>query len=103
MEGIFIYILNDTTVSRLARWGRNVWNIDPSLDEYSAAHKAIEAYEGFLKEMGLPTRLRELRTAIPQEMLLPMAEDLYPSLPAKKWFKPLNSAEELAEVFRLAY
>ena len=99
----FKYILNDTTVSRLARWGRNVWSIDPSLDEYTIARKAIEAYESFLKELGVPTRMRELRTQIPQEMLLPMAQDVYPSLPAKEWFKPLNSAEELAEVFRIAY
>lgn len=99
----FKYILNDETVGRLARWGRNVWSIDGNLDEYTIANKAIEAYEAFLKELKVPTRLRELKTEIPEESLQEMAGALYPSVPAKTWFKPLNNTDEMADFLRLAY
>ncbi len=99
----FKYILGDKTVSRLARWGRNVWGITDETNEYNIARKAIEKFEAFVKEIGLPTRIIELGVDIPEEALSEMSYDLYPTVPAKEWFKPLETAEDMINFMKIAY
>ena len=99
----FKYILGDKTVSRLARCGRNVWGIADETDEYTIARKAIAMFEAFVKEIGLPTRIRELGVDIPEVALREMSYDLYPTVPAKEWFKPLETAEDMVNFMKIAY
>jgi alcohol dehydrogenase YqhD (iron-dependent ADH family) len=55
------HILSDKTVDRFVRYGVNVFGIDPSLDKYEIANKAIEATEDlFFNKMGIPRTLSEI-------------------------------------------
>lgn len=55
------HILDDTTLSRFVLFGTHVWNIDPTLDDYTIANKAIDALENFFKEqLQLPMTLKEV-------------------------------------------
>lgn len=98
----FKYSLNDKTVARYSRWGRNVWGIDGNLDEYTIARQAIAKYEAFMVELGLPTKLSELRTPVEEEALLEVAKRLFPIVDTKAWFKPLESEAELLDFLKLA-
>jgi alcohol dehydrogenase YqhD (iron-dependent ADH family) len=52
------HILSDATVDRFVRYGVNVFGIDPSLDKYEIANKAIEATEDlFFNQMEIPRTL----------------------------------------------
>lgn len=42
------YVCNEKTLPRLAEFGKNVWEIDPSLSEEEIARQAIEKTESFL-------------------------------------------------------
>ncbi|MBQ6475187.1 MAG: iron-containing alcohol dehydrogenase [Clostridia bacterium] len=54
------HILSDATVDKFAEYGVNVWRIDPSLDRYEIANRAIDCTEEFFRSIGLPMTLREL-------------------------------------------
>jgi hypothetical protein len=54
------YILSEATIDRFVRYGIEVWQIDPSLDKTSIANQAIDATEGFFKNLNIPTSLSEL-------------------------------------------
>jgi len=41
------YLLNDITVDRFVTYGKNIWNIDSSLERYEIANQAIDATELF--------------------------------------------------------
>lgn len=51
--------LVDANIPRFARFARNVWDI-PVCEDKKAAVSGIDALAGFIKEIGLPTTLREL-------------------------------------------
>ncbi len=53
-------ILSDRTAERFAHYGTAVWGIDPSIDKYEIADKAITATEDFFKSLGVPMSLSEL-------------------------------------------
>lgn len=99
----FKYSLNDTTVSRYARWGKKVWGIDGNKEDYTIAREAIAEYEAFLVELGLPVRLSELKTPVAEESLPEVAERLLPIVDSKSWFKPIETEEELLDFIKLAY
>lgn len=99
----FKYSLNDATAPRYARWGRNVWGIDGNQDELAIAKQAIDKYEAFMRTLGLPTRLSELKVKVDEEVLPEAAHALFTTVDTKAWFKPLESEEELLEFIHLAY
>lgn len=105
--GYYKYALNAKTESKFARWGRNVWGIQPGLSDYETARAAIKCYEDFVKELGLPTRLSELKVArgsdesIALEHILPVVEDLAATTDGSKWFAPVNSKEDFLSIFKL--
>ncbi len=99
----FKYSLNDKTVTRYARWGRNVWGIDGNKDDYVIAKEAIERYEDFMESLGLPTRLSALKTPVDENVLPEVAHRLFQTVDAKSWFKSVESEEELLEFLKLAY
>lgn len=99
----FKYSLNDTTVTRYARWGKRVWGIDGNLDDYTIARAAIAKYEAFLEELGLPTRLSELKESLKEEKLHEVVHRLFPIVETTAWFKPLETEEDLLDFLKLAY
>lgn len=67
------YVLNDETVYKFIEYGVNVWGIDPSLDDFEIAKKAIEyTRDFFVKDLHLPYRLSQL--GIGKEHLWDMAQ-----------------------------
>jgi len=54
------YVLDDSNVEYFRRYGVNVWDIDPSLDAYDIANKAIDATEMFFKNLEIPMTLGEV-------------------------------------------
>lgn len=54
------FILSDKTVDRFVKYGVNVFNIDPSLDKFEIANKAIEMTYHFFEEIGIPMHLRDV-------------------------------------------
>ncbi|MBS6646737.1 MAG: iron-containing alcohol dehydrogenase [Clostridiaceae bacterium] len=97
----FKYCLSDKTAARFARWGKNVWDIDGNQSDYAIASQAIQAFEDFCEELGLPTRLSQVN--VPKEAVKEIARDLYGTLPCDKWYRPVESERELAAVLSLAY
>lgn len=54
------HILNERTLERFVKYGVNVFGIDPSLDKWEIANKAIDATYDFFKGIGIPMSLREV-------------------------------------------
>ncbi len=54
--------------ARFARFARNVMGVDGA-DDTAAAFAGIEAYERFLREIGMPTNLRELGLTLDEKQL----------------------------------
>ena len=55
------YVKNQKTLPRLAEYGINVWNIDPSLPDDQIANLAIEKTADFLfRDLGLTDNLKDL-------------------------------------------
>ena len=54
------FILSDKTVDRFVKYGVNVFGIDPKLDKYEIANKAIDATHAFFAEIGIPMHLRDV-------------------------------------------
>ena len=54
------HILSERTLERFVKYGVNVFGIDPSLDKWEIARKAIDATSDFFASMGIPMHLREV-------------------------------------------
>ena len=54
------HILSERTLDRFVKYGLNVFGIDPSLDKWEIADKAIDATYAFFESMGIPMHLREV-------------------------------------------
>ena len=77
---------------------KKVFDIDPSEgDELTRAQKGIEALTAFIKEIGLPTRLRDMN--IDHAVLVDVAAGCVAS-PGS--FRQLGK-EEIREIFEEAY
>ena len=69
----FRFILSDKTVGKFVSYGVNVWGIDPSLDPFEIANKAIEKTEEFFFDvLKLPRTLKDY--GIDETHLADMAE-----------------------------
>lgn len=99
----FKYSLNDATVTRYARWGKNVWGIDGNQDDYAIAREAIAKFEAFVEELGVPTRLSKLQKPVDGSVLPEVAHRLFPIVDTKSWFKPLENEAQLADFLKLAF
>lgn len=83
-------------VKKFARIARNVWGVDESDDEI-AALLGIDRLESFIKELGIPTTLRELGTT--KEMLPLIAKSCVKTRHGYK----LMSESDVLEVLEAAY
>ncbi len=54
------HILNDHTLPRFVKYGVNVFGIDPTLDPYDIADRAIEETSAFFELIGIPMHLRDV-------------------------------------------
>ena len=54
------HILSERTLDRFVKYGVNVFGIDPSLDKWEIARKAIDATSAFFASMDIPMHLREV-------------------------------------------
>jgi alcohol dehydrogenase YqhD (iron-dependent ADH family) len=88
------YVLNDATVGKFAEYGVNVWGIDPSLDRFEIANKAIDATEEFFRSLGIPMILTEL--GIGEEFFDAMAAHALPIGSLQYAYAPLNQQDVVA-------
>ena len=85
-------------VYKFARFAERVWGLRPGdyANEYDLALAGIDALEAFIKEMGLPTTLRDLGFGKEEESWLPeIAESCFISQGA---YRPLT-AEEILKIY----
>lgn len=54
------YILNEKTVGKFARFGTEVWGVNPNQDAYEIARQAIACTEEFYRSLNLPLHLSEV-------------------------------------------
>ena len=54
------HILSERTLARFVKYGINVFGIDPSLDKWEIARKAIDETYQFFESIGIPMHLREV-------------------------------------------
>ena len=102
------YALTDKTAPKFAHWGKVVWGVDPSLDDYTAANEAIKCYESFISELGLPTRLSQMKkkrgedALITLEDIIPVVDDLVATADGSKWYQPVKGKDDYMAIFKLA-
>lgn len=90
----FRYILSDATVDKFKEYGINVWGIDPNLDAYEIANKAIDMTADFLfNDLKLPRTLAEY--GIDETYLEVMAQKAADE-GLKYAYVPLNAKDVLA-------
>ena len=94
------YILDDTTVSRFALYGKEVWGINENLEIYEIANRAIDKTEDFLfTQLQLPRTLKEV--GIDESKLEEMAQSAVDSKGGIiNGFKPLKK-EDVHAIFKM--
>jgi len=94
----FKKILSEKTVDKFVAYGVNVFGIDPTLDKFEIANKAIEATEDFLfNKLHIPRTLSEL--GVDDKHLEDMAAVAAPGL--ARAYVPLTK-EEVIEMYKAA-
>ena len=56
----FKHILSEKTVDRFVKYGVNVFGIDPKLEKFEIANKAIDATYKFFESIGIPMHLKDV-------------------------------------------
>ena len=54
------HILSEKTVDRFVKYGVNVFGIDPNLDKFEIADRAIDATYKFFESIGIPMQLKDV-------------------------------------------
>ena len=97
----FKYCLRQDTAAIFAKWGRNVWGLEPAENDYETGLAAIGAFESFCRELGLPTRLGEV--GITQENIAEIADNEIGRLAGgNTWLCPVTTRDELYSIYALA-
>jgi len=90
--------LNDETLFKFVQYGVNVFGIDPNLDPYDIANKAIECTEDFMfNKLGIPRTLSEI--GVDDKHFDEMAADAAMGL--AHGFVPLTK-EDVVELYKKA-
>lgn len=90
-------ILSERTVERFVKYGVNVLGINPEMDKFEIANKAIDETYAFFKSLGIPMTLREV--GINDEKIGEMARDIAGDDKLKNCYVQLN-VEEVEEILR---
>jgi len=85
------YILSERTLGRFVKYGVNVFGIDPALDPWDIAHKAIEATYSFFESIGIPMHLRDV--GIDESRLGEMAHHVAVNEGLENAYVPLDEAD----------
>ncbi|MCD8004429.1 MAG: iron-containing alcohol dehydrogenase [Oscillospiraceae bacterium] len=93
------HILSDTTLPRFVKYGVNVFGIDPGLEDYEIANRAIDATQAFFASIGLPTRLADV--GIDNSRLDEMARHIAANEGLEKAWAPL-AEQDLVEILTAA-
>lgn len=97
----FRYALTEDTAPKFAAWAKHVWGIEDRGSDMEAARAAIDAFESFCQQLGLPTHLEEV--CITREQITALAEAEFAGLKGNRtWFRPVNTKEDLLSVYALA-
>ena len=91
------FILSDKTVDRFVKYGVNVFGIDPSLDKYEIANKAIDMTYAFFEEIGIPMHLRNV--GIGEERIGEMAHHIAVNEHLEHAYAPLTE-KDIAEILK---
>ncbi len=89
------HILNERTLPRFVKYGANVFGIDPALDKWEIANKAIEETYKFFESIGLPMHLREV--GIDDSRIDEMAHHIAINEGLDKAYAPLTE-KDIAEI-----
>ncbi|MBQ9818415.1 MAG: iron-containing alcohol dehydrogenase [Proteobacteria bacterium] len=89
------FILSDKTVDRFVKYGVNVFGIDPGMDKYEIANKAIDMTYHFFEEIGIPMHLRDV--GIGEERIGEMAHHIAVNEGLDHAFVPLTE-KDIAEI-----
>lgn len=88
-------------VEKFARFATTVWGISPqNRTQAELAHAGVNALTNFVKEIGLPTTLRELGMTEEQKKLLPQIAASCAVSPGS--YKPLDT-DEILTIFQEAW
>ena len=90
------HILNDRTVGRFVKYGVNVFGIDPSLDPYEIAGKAIDETYHFFESIGIPMHLKDV--GIDESRIDEMARHVAENEGLENAWAPLTQ-QDIAEIF----
>ena len=90
------HILSEKTVSRFVKYGVNVFGIDPALDDFEIAERAIKATYDFFESIGIPMHLREV--GIDESRIGEMAHHVAENEGLEEAWAPLLE-KDIAEIF----
>ncbi|HBP24457.1 MAG TPA: NADH-dependent alcohol dehydrogenase [Oribacterium sp.] len=91
------HILNDHTIDRFVKYGAQVFDIDPTLDRYEIANRAIQATYDFFASIGIPMHLREV--GIDESRIDEMAHHVAELEGLENAWAPLEE-KDIADIFR---
>ena len=91
------HILNDHTIDRFVKYGTQVFDIDPTLDRYEIANRAIQATYDFFASIGIPMHLREV--GIDESRIDEMAHHVAELEGLENAWAPLEE-KDIADIFR---
>ena len=91
------HILSEKTVDRFVKYGVNVFGIDPNLDRFDIADRAIEATYQFFASIGIPMHLREV--GIDESRIDEMAHHVAENEGLENAWAPLTE-KDIADIFR---
>lgn len=91
------HILSEKTVDRFVKYGVNVFGIDPNLDRFDIANRAIEETYQFFASIGIPMHLREV--GIDESRIDEMAHHVAENEGLESAWAPLTE-KDIADIFR---
>ena len=90
------HILSEKTVGRFVKYGVNVFGIDPALDDFEIAERAIKVTYDFFLSIGIPMHLREV--GIDESRIGEMARHVAENEGLEEAWAPLLE-NDIAEIF----
>ena len=91
------HVLSEKTVDRFVKYGINVFGIDPSLDKFEIAKKAIQATYDFFVSIGIPMNLKAV--GIDESRIDEMAHHVAVNEGLDKAWVPLME-KDIADIYR---
>ena len=91
------HILSEKTVGRFVKYGVNVFGIDPNLEPFEIAHRAIDATYKFFESIGIPMHLKDV--GIDDSRIQEMAHHIAVNEGLENAWVPLNE-DDLVKILK---